>query len=529
MLRLCPIFFLVIANTILLVESNSWCNGASLGTTEKKLIHDCDLVNDKLHLELHRITGQTSCVNNIKLNFGRLHPPAEVSAQTGKKHQITVTNPLEGANRCQAMTIYATVTFASSKHTWEKYLDFEVNPFESKCFYDNYNTYKPTANIMTIDLAQKIPMKLWYTCIHSVEIEDKHFPDPSRPFRKSFEIDLCKDTQALITYNFNGIVITKHKEIITFLKNVHQFGGNPQLIEHCDILEEDFNIAINRMISRPECNTRTYVKVGNQQERVYYNGVGQAYEKRENPLNGAGTGKSQCFKTEVTVETKMDQIYMTTTFELDPLKCFKAIGDTRVAKSDERSVAIDITEVVATNQRLFEKCFKDLKIFTHNKSEVQYEMLLGLINITTLDRLENVNLTVVYIFEGGFHLKSKTLFVPYSKSLVQRREEQEWKKEEKLQSENFHQNVILPIGATSGGVILLLLLVVLTVVCVHKRKAKAEKTTNYNTDENHTYGTYATGDDGEYEYDVAEVVDNNELYGGVGGAETHDNNEYYQT
>ena len=140
-----------------------------------------------------------------------------------------------------------------------------------------------------------------------------------------------------------------------------------------------------------------------------------------------------------------------------------------------------------------------------------------------------MNLTVVYIFEGGFHLKSKTLFVPYSKSLVQRREEQEWKKEEKLQSENFHQNVILPIGATSGGVILLLLLVVLTVVCVHKRKAKDAKTTNYNTDENHTYGTYATGDDGEYEYNVVEVVDNNELYGGVGGAETRDNNEYYET
>ena len=50
------------------------------------------------------------------------------------------------------------------------------------------------------------------------------------------------------------------------------------------------------------------------------------------------------------------------------------------------------------------------------------------------------------------------------------------------------------------------------------------------TDENHTYGTYARGFDGEGEYgdgDIAEVVDNNDYYGGVGGAELHDNNEYY--
>ena len=31
----------------------------------------------------------------------------------------------------------------------------------------------------------------------------------------------------------------------------------------------------------------------------------------------------------------------------------------------------------------------------------------------------------------------------------------------------------------------------------------------------------------EYEYDVTEVVDNNELYRGAGGAKTRDNNEYY--
>ena len=64
------------------------------------------------------------------------------------------------------------------------------------------------------------------------------------------------------------------------------------------------------------------------------------------------------------------------------------------------------------------------------------------------------------------------------------------------------------------------------------KKSKGSKQEECHTDENHTYGTYARGWYGEGEYgdgDVVEVIDNNELYGGAGGAETRDINGYYGT
>ena len=69
------------------------------------------------------------------------------------------------------------------------------------------------------------------------------------------------------------------------------------------------------------------------------------------------------------------------------------------------------------------------------------------------------------------------------------------------------------------------------VVCSCKAKKKALRE-NPDTDENDTYGTYARGFDGEGEYgdgDVVEIVDNNDLYGGTGGAEAHDTNDLYGT
>ena len=62
--------------------------------------------------------------------------------------------------------------------------------------------------------------------------------------------------------------------------------------------------------------------------------------------------------------------------------------------------------------------------------------------------------------------------------------------------------------SSAGGGGLLLLLILLTIICIYRKNANDPKRINYNTDENHTYGTYAIDCDGEYEYNVAEVVDN---------------------
>ena len=82
----------------------------------------------------------------------------------------------------------------------------------------------------------------------------------------------------------------------------------------------------------------------------------------------------------------------------------------------------------------------------------------------------------------------------------------------------------LKASAVGGGTLLVLFVINITIFCICKRKANKPKRINFNTDENHTS---AKGEDDEYEYDVTEVADNNELYGGAGGAETRDNNEYY--
>ena len=111
----------------------------------------------------------------------------------------------------------------------------------------------------------------------------------------------------------------------------------------------------------------------------------------------------------------------------------------------------------------------------------------------------------------GTFLQLLQLFVPYS------------------QQNEDNMNALI-IASAGGGAFLVVVLVVTVAVCVRKRKAKTSRGEDIQTDENHTYGTYARGYDGEGEYgdgDIVEVVDNNDYYGGVGGAEVRDTNEYY--
>ena len=122
------------------------------------------------------------------------------------------------------------------------------------------------------------------------------------------------------------------------------------------------------------------------------------------------------------------------------------------------------------------------------------------------------------------------IFVPYSQHLVQQRKGQEKPEIKRSGWKEFMETLIIP-GAAAGGALLLLLILV-TIIGLCKRKTRDPKRINDNTDENHTYGTYARGCDGDYEYDVAEVVDNNDLYGAVDcsareGIEIHDKNGYY--
>ena len=532
MLRPCSLFFLVLTNTILVVESNYWCHTASLSTTDEKLIDDCDIVNDELSLRLSKITKLSSCISKVRLVFQSLNPQPDITIPTEGKHTVKIANPVLEDNRCFSNKIHITVTFAkSAEDTWSENHLMEVNPLANRCLKDKEIEYRPSSAMSaTVNIAYQIPKKIWNLCLKSVRIGDRADLDPNWPFLKTFPRNQCRDMTYKVYYMFKGST-TAHTKTLTFLKGVYQHGKNVQVIKNCDLFEEELTISVNQLISRPQCNKRTYVKVGDTRGQSYWDGVGKAFERRENPFKtGDVEDKKQCRKTKVIVATLVDSTDFETTFEMDPMNCFNSKPRLKVWKEDEGSVTIDLFPVAEPNKKLFKMCLKDIKVFAQNNTEAKYDKVLGndnLLNLTTLNRLEDMNLTVEFIFEEGIQISK--LFVPYSRSLAQKRKEQKRKEREEMESESFRRNVILPIGAASGGAILLLLLIALTAVYIRKRKSKDPKTTNYNTDENHTYGTYATGDDGEYEYNVTEVVDNNELYGAVGGAETRDNNEYYET
>ena len=303
--------------------------------------------------------------------------------------------------------------------------------------------------------------------------------------------------------------------MFSFLKDVHLLGRYIQVIRHCDILEDQFKINISQMISRPECHTKTHVKVGQLRGTSYMDGVGSPIEIRENPLSNPDLTQYQCSVQTVSVSVWVDNNWLTTHVSLDPMKCFNSDAELKSEEGDNGAIIVDLTKDVAFNQKLFEKCLKEIRILDENKTDIPFEEMTSsshLARITSLDRLKNHTLTVEYKFKRN-PVKVIKLFVPESP------------KEE--------DNTITLSAATAGaGGTVLVLLIVIAVCIFCKRKAKGSKEEVCHTDENHTYRTYARGWDGEGDYgdgDVVEVVDNNELYGGAGEAETRDNNGYYGT
>ena len=200
---------------------------------------------------------------------------------------------------------------------------------------------------------------------------------------------------------------------------------------------------------------------------------------------------------------------------MDALKCFNADAELKSEEGDKGTLIVDLTRGIAFSEKLFEKCLTEIRILDENNTVIPFEEMAGfnhLAKITSLDRLKNHTLTVEYKFKGN-QVRMIELFVPESP------------KEE-------DNNITLIAVAVGAGGTFLAFLIAFAVCIFCKRKTKGSKEEVCHTDENHTYGTYARGWDGEGEYgdgDVVEVVDNNELYGGAGGAETRDNKEYYGT
>ena len=131
---------------------------------------------------------------------------------------------------------------------------------------------------MTVNIAGAIPVRLWYTCIFSISYGSRRLEIneliPRRPILVNFTTDVCRDKKHEVSYTFMGRTVTTIKKMFSFLKDVRSLGRGLQVIRNCDILEDQFKINISQMISRPECNTNTYVKVEKLPHAYYTDGVG---------------------------------------------------------------------------------------------------------------------------------------------------------------------------------------------------------------------------------------------------------------
>ena len=253
-----------------------------------------------------------------------------------------------------------------------------------------------------------------------------------------------------------------------------------------------------------------------QHENIHPSGdkAGSPFEIMKTPLANPDMNHRQCFTQSVRVEVNVDGTWYPTISDLDPQNCFNSDAEIKIEESENNAILANLTNGMAYNEKLFHNCLHSINILNHDKKAIPFEKVAGfhwLVKITALNRLKNHTLTVEYRFRGNI-TRTKELFVPNSSK------------------EKDNINIVIVTAAGSG--ILFILLSVAFSVCVYKRKARDSRGEAWSTDENHTYGTYARGWDGEGDYgdgDVTEAVDNNDLYGAMGTSEIHDSNDLYES
>ena len=246
------ILFLLIVQKTLPVKSAANCESATL-RTKPSLINDCDFVNDKLKIYVFSITEPRyrNCVR--KIHLWASEPHINKNIEVGGQAQVTISNPLDGANRCVQVRISVTVTFGSYHDSFfDKKFETVVRPVDKKCFEVATTALRPITNWVSVDLAESIPKKHWETCIYSVTHGSTTHRQPEKPLIVKFEAEKCKTTVATVIYSFRGQTATTIQERFSILSDVRYLGPSSQAIQDCDILEYHFNIAINKIITRPE-------------------------------------------------------------------------------------------------------------------------------------------------------------------------------------------------------------------------------------------------------------------------------------
>ena len=484
-----------------------------------KLFDDCDLVNDQLHVDLNKLSSMPNCINSIILDFrsktGSGQTRVSVPADSSSKE---IKNPLTRTDRCSQTSL--SVTAELGLYGERANFVIELNPFTEKCrkstsYQRQAKMERGASDSSGVDLSLRWNEGLWRSCLHSVTLENKNGNYIDLNPKQALEANLVPDV-CVISFNFHG------DNVFRIPHGLEHYGENEQIIEDCDLFEEQINIAIHKIVNKPSCNEKIKVKIGT--TSVSTSEVNRDVVQVKNHFKE----QNVCTQLATAVTIKTGWSEFSTKFNLLPRKCFKAEAELEFEEIG-KNIFVNLTQGVSHQKQFLETCLTGIKIYSENNTEINFEEVEGYSNrarISNLDRQEDVNLTVEYTLKGNSKI-TRELFIPHSKTLVQQTD-----KKEKQESERSGEEKIIILSSAGGGG-LLLLLILLTIICIYRIKAKDPKRINYNTDENHTYGTYAIDCDGEYEYNVAEVVDNNELYGDMDGArdgaEIHDNNEYYES
>ena len=180
----------------------------------ENLIDDCDLVKDNLLLDFSKITLRPDCISLFRLVLPEF-PQQNHDYVIGGQTATYVANPLAGRNRCVTRKISATVTFSlPNLQTRIEYLNYQLNPLEEKCLKST--EYTRTNDVMTVDIAEAIPVKLWDTCIFSVSYGTQHFDITSKSIFVDFTTKVCGEEKHAVLYKFRGREIMTIKKMFSF-------------------------------------------------------------------------------------------------------------------------------------------------------------------------------------------------------------------------------------------------------------------------------------------------------------------------
>ena len=374
------ILYLLIVQKTLPVKTAGNCESATL-SSNPTLIDDCELVNDQLKINVLKFTKPlfSKCVRKINLRASEPHLKTDIGM--GGQTQVTIANPLDGANRCVPVRITVWVTFGSYYGpSVDLKFDTVVRPIDRKCLDVANVVLTSRTDWVSANLADPIPMKHWETCIYSVAYGHTTNQPPDRPLIAKFEANTCKTEVIDVFYTFKGTLATTIKKSFSLLGKVSQVAPYMDVIQDCDILEDDFTIAINQIITRPECNTETYVKVGSLPGTFYRDQVGGSIEKRRNPLGNPDQNSevNRCLKTSVTVKVEADGKKYQNNFELNPLKCFDSNVGLKSENGEKNTIFVNLKRGEAFSQKLFDICLTNIEIYDQDKKEVSFEKVPGL-------------------------------------------------------------------------------------------------------------------------------------------------------